>query len=142
MGNHLFRQAATGGVYYLPKSRLKAVERAAESERLHVLPIEIAPQSSKDQALAEIGSALDFPIWYGANFDALFDCLTDPDWQPAKGHVILIKGISELRTTDPEDFATLIEVFQAAADTRRESGALFWVLLDTPARGIPTLPEA
>jgi hypothetical protein len=23
-----------------------------------------------------------FSDWYGANFDALFDCLTDPDWQP------------------------------------------------------------
>jgi hypothetical protein len=34
--------------------------------------------------LRQLGKSLHFPDWYGANFDALFDCLCDPDWQPAR----------------------------------------------------------
>ena len=35
--------------------------------------------------LKQLGEALNFPDWYGANFDALHDCLTDPDCLPG-GH--------------------------------------------------------
>lgn len=142
MSDHLFRNAETSGVYYLPPPRLASIKMTAEKERLALLTAEIAPHANKDKALAQIGTGLSFPIWYGANFDALFDCLTDADWHPAKGHVIVIKGVAELRATDPDDFATLIEVFQAAAETRREAASPFWLLIDTPARGVAALPEA
>lgn len=142
MNDHLFRNAETSGVYYLQPSRQPGIKTAAEKERLCLLAAEITPHANKDKALAQIGTALNFPIWYGANFDALFDCLTDTDWQPGKGHVILLKGVAELRATDPDDFATLIEVLQAAADTRRESASPFWILIDTPARGVPAFTEA
>lgn len=142
MSSDTFKTNDTSGVYHLPPSRRAVTEATVEKERLRVLKAEISPRASKDKALAQLGTDLGFPIWYGANFDALFDCLTDADWQPAKGHVLMIKGAAELRATDPDDFTTLIEVFKAAAEARKESGHLFWILLDSPARGIPTLPEA
>lgn len=142
MSCHPFKSAETSGVYFLPPTRRAATESAAEKERLCLLKADISPDANKDTALAELGRDLEFPIWYGANFDALFDCLTDTDWQPAKGHVLMIKGIAELRSKDPDDFTTLIEVFKAAAETRKDAGSPFWILLDTPARGIPVFPEA
>lgn len=142
MSSHPFKTRDTSGVYYLPSARRLAIERAAEKERLLLLKAEMSPHASKEKVLAQLGTDLGFPIWYGANFDALFDCLTDADWQPAKGHVLMIQGVAELRTTDPDDFTTLIEVFKAAADARKDAGSPFWILLDSPARGIPSLPEA
>lgn len=142
MGSHPFKTGDTSGVYYLSPARRVATEATVEKERLRLLKAEISPHANKDKALAELGSNLDFPIWYGTNFDALFDCLTDPDWQPAKGHVLVITGVAELRATNPDDFATLIEVFKAAAEARKEAGSPFWILLDSPARGISSLPEA
>jgi hypothetical protein len=56
--------------------------------------------------------------------------------------VLLINGMAHLRAADPDDFATLIEVFQAVAEARRERLTPFWILIDTPARGIPAFPEA
>ncbi len=142
MGLTLLKNADASGVYFLPAPRRAAIE--SSSNRLHfkVLTADIAEYSSAEAVLFQLGSALNFPIWYGSNFDALFDCLTDPDWEPAKGHVLLISGISRLRTTDPDDFATLLEVFQAAAEAHREMQSPFWILIDSPARGIPTFPEA
>ena len=138
----LLKNVDAAGVYFLPAPRRAVIE--SSSHRLHfkVFLADIAEYSSAQQVLFQLGAALNFPIWYGANFDALFDCLTDPDWQPAKGHVLLINGISCLRTADPDDFATLIEVFQAAAEARREMQSPFWILIDSPARGVPTFPEA
>lgn len=140
MNDQLFESTEESGVYYLPPAHQGSAVDAAQKKGLLVLTVEIAARANKDQALEQLGAALHFPTWYGANFDALFDCLTDPDWQPARGHVIMIKGVIELRATNPDDFATLIEVFEAATEARREAASPFWVLIDTPARGIPVLP--
>ena len=140
MNDQLFESTEESGVYYLLPAHQGSAVDAAQKKGLLVLTVEIAARANKDQALEQLGAALHFPTWYGANFDALFDCLTDPDWQPARGHVIMIKGMIDLRATNPDDFATLIEVFQAATEARREAASPFWVLIDTPARGIPVLP--
>lgn len=140
MNDQLFESTEESGVYYLLPAHQGSAVDAAQKKGLLVLTVEIAARANKDQALEQLGAALHFPTWYGANFDALFDCLTDPDWQPGRGHVIMIKGMIDLRATNPDDFATLIEVFQAATEARREAASPFWVLIDTPARGIPALP--
>lgn len=140
MNDQLFESTEESGVYYLLPAHQGSAVDAAQKKGLLVLTVEIAARANKDQALEQLGAALHFPTWYGANFDALFDCLTDPDWQPGRGHVIMIKGMIDLRATNPDDFATMIEVFQAATEARREAASPFWVLIDTPARGIPALP--
>lgn len=142
MGDHIFKDIERSGVYTLPANRWPAIESAAQKAGLCLLSVTIPPHANKDKALVHLGADLDFPPWYGANFDALFDCLTAPDWRPAQSHVIRIKGVAGLRTTAPEDFATLIEVLTAAAEARKEAGHPLWILLDTPARGIADFPEA
>ncbi|UCV29167.1 barstar family protein [Ferribacterium limneticum] len=142
MNDNLLKNADASGVCYLSASRQSAVEAAASRARFCVLTAGITTPSSIEDVLAELGSAFKFPIWYGANLDALCDCLADPDWQPAKGHVLLINGIANLRAADPDGFATLIEVLQTAAEIRRNSHTPFWIFIDAPARGVPALPEA
>lgn len=142
MSDRPFWNSRTSGVYHLSPEQLAATRGTAEHLGLRLLTSQIAPNTGKDKVLAQIGKDLHFPSWYGANFDALYDCLIDPAWQSGNGHLILLSGMDALRSTDPEDFSTLIEVLQAAAEVHRDAGSLFWVLIDTPARGIPTLPEA
>ena len=138
----LLKNSDLSGVYFLPAPRRAAIEAACHRLHFKALTADIAEYSSAEQVLYQLGSALDFPIWYGANFDALFDWLTDPDWLPAKGHVLLVCGFSRLRTADPDDFARLIEVFKAAAEARRDMQSPLWILIDSPARGVTTFPEA
>ncbi|MDD2742808.1 MAG: barstar family protein [Rhodocyclaceae bacterium] len=142
MSDKLLKSTERAGLYFLPPLRRKAIEAAAQKHHFPVLNADIGAHKKIEATLRQLGNALHFPIWFGANFDALFDCLTDPDWYPAKGHVIILSGIDSLRTSDPDDFTTLIEVLQAAAEARREAGSPLWILLDTPARGIAPLPEA
>ena len=141
MGDNLLKNA-TSGIYFLASARHASLESTANRQRFHYLTADISDQTDIDSVLRQLGKALQFPIWYGANFDALYDCLTDPDWLPAKGHLLLINGLSALRTADPDDFATLIEVLRAACESRRDMQSPFWILIDTPARGIASLSEA
>lgn len=142
MSEKFLDKADQAGVYYLPTGRRTTIATAAGRLRLHALPVDLSRAASAGEALRRLGEALSFPDWYGANFDALYDCLTDPECFPGKGHVLSVDGIATLRQGDPQAFATLLEVLQAAAGQRRAAGAPLWVLIDTHPPGIHSLPEA
>lgn len=67
------------------------------------------PVSTKDEALAALGEALEFPAHFGHNLDALWDCLRDLD-EP----LVLVWAGSE--ALDPLAFEPIIDVLQERAD--------------------------
>lgn len=71
--------------------------------------------------LTQLGESLDFPAHYGANLDALADCLSDLT-QPT---LLLWDGWGNLAGTDGAAFAGMLEVF----GERVESAPAFAVLL-------------
>ena len=141
MSEKFLGKADKAAVYYLPASRRKAIDATAAKLQLRSIPVEISRAASAGEALRRLGEALNFPDWYGANFDALIDCLTDPECLPGKGYVLFVDGAATLRQGDPKAFATLLEVLQAATGERRAAGTPLWILLDTHAPGINSLPE-
>lgn len=140
MSGQLLQKTAQVGLYYLSPARREGIVEAAEELQFQTHSADLSQCRTIDDVLRHLGTALHFPVWYGTNFDALYDCLTDSDWQPGKGHVLLIKGLEGLHRSDPENFATLIEVFLATTELRSDSGTPFWILIDTLAPGIPELP--
>jgi len=142
MAQNFLKDATHAGLYYLPASRQRQFREMAGKAHLQLLGAELDAGAGLGQILAELGEALHFPIWYGANLDALHDCLTDPDWQRGRGIAIQISGLDGLRQHDPQAFSTLIEVLASAARERSAEKHPLWVLLGTPARGIAVLPEA
>lgn len=63
--------------------------------------------TNKAEFLAEVGRALDFPGYYGANFDAFADCLSDLVAPTA----LFWRGWEELAFTDPDTWWVLGEIF-------------------------------
>jgi hypothetical protein len=142
MSDKFLSNSDQAGVYYLSASRRCAIEKTAKSLHLKNWHLEITPGQVAGAVLVQIGKILHFPEWYGANFDALRDCLTDPECLPGIGHILTITGGDILQASDPEGFATLLEVLMAAADERCQAGTPLWILLDRPAPGIRSLPKA
>ena len=137
MSDDFLRDSTRAGLYYLAAEHHQAVARQASRLGFRLLHADLSACRTNADMLTELGRAFNFSEWYGANFDALFDCLTDPDWQAAPGHVLLISG--NVAKGPP---STLLEVLSAAAEERRTADHPFWILVDTPAHDLPPLPDA
>ena len=142
MSSSLFKHAAQAGLYYLPDSARSDLEQEAAKAQRAFFSVRLENCKDTQEALIEFGKACHFPIWYGANFDALNDCLSDPDWPNGKGVILKISGLETLRSGDVEAFSTLIDVLRSATISRSASKQPLWILLTTPARGVSNLPDA
>ena len=63
----------------------------------------------------QFGSVLEFPSWFGGNWDAFADCLQDLSWLPASGYVVLWRRRS---AGDRSLAAQADEVIDQAIDER------------------------
>ena len=126
--------AARSGVYRATGA--DAVLDAARSARLELARISLEGAAGKEQVLERIAASLAFPQWFGANWDALEDCLTDLSWREARGHVLLIEG------SMPGDvLGILIDVLASSAEFWAARGKPFFAVLVDPQRklGLPDL---
>jgi len=125
--------AAKSGVYRT--SRTDEILDATRGSALHVARIDLAGAAAKEALIGRIAKALAFPEWFGSNWDALEDCLSDLSWLPAGGYVLLIEGAAEV---PPVERGTLVDILaSSAASWAERKRPFFAVFLD----GHAALPE-
>jgi len=126
------------GPYRLPPGSESDITAAAHA--LGWPLISYRPESATDARtwLAGLGQALGFPEHFGANFDALYDCLTDPGVLNSQGQVLILGNLSPLG----DEVDILIAVLQAASDEWRDQDRALWALLDAPRLDLDPLPRA
>ncbi len=64
----------------------------------------------------EFGAALQFPDYFGENWDALFDCLCDLEWLSGDAYLLFITDGELVLEREPKEFKNLIEVLANAAE--------------------------
>jgi len=65
----------------------------------------------------EVAAALQFPDYFGENWDALEDCLTDLEWLPASGYVLFVsRTVEVLSEESDEQFETFVTVLSTACE--------------------------
>ena len=116
---------AKSGVYRVSHERDIRDALSAETHDL----VAVSLGAGKDAMLAAIAGSLEFPDWFGANWDALEDCLTDLSWRPDKPRVILF-----LDAVKDDDLGILLDVLSSAAEFWRERGRVFFALFIDPVR--------
>ena len=92
-----------------------------------------------------IACALDFPDYFGRNWDAVYDCLTDFNWLPAAGYVLVLDGFDQFATNEPEQWNIALKVLRDACAFWQPLSRSMLVLLYGPselAPGVPSLPAA
>ena len=125
--------AAKSGVYRA--CRADEILGAAQGSALRIVRISLADAVGKQALMERVARALEFPQWFGGNWDALEDCLTDLSWSSAAGHVLLIEGAADLPV---DERGILVDILaSAAASWAERERPFFAVFLD----GLPTLPE-
>ena len=66
--------------------------------------------------LTECARALDFPDYFGHNWDAFEECLIDLEWLEAKGYVLLITDAGCVLHDDEEEYETFLEILRNAGE--------------------------
>ena len=88
-------------IYYIERN-----SEAYESIPEQAIAIVINDELNKDTLLTSMAKACDFPSYFGHNWDALWDCLTDSKIQYLK---LDLSDIEKINTEDFNMFKSIIE---------------------------------
>lgn len=93
-----------------------ALQWAAESG-WHGVALQLGGADGKESLLERCAVDLELPSWFGRNWDALADCLTDLSWwgQPS-GYLLVADGWTGFGQAAPEAATTASQIFAAATD--------------------------
>lgn len=128
----LLHNPEAAGVYWFdPASAPRAQELEVKAVRQGLAFFPVAGQGihSKEQFLDHFARALDFPDYFGGNWDAFEDCLTDLSWHDAPGYVILYGEFDAFAGQAPDQFEVALEILNAAVEFWRDQGKSMFVFL-------------
>lgn len=139
----VLRRADEADLFCTSPADLDALAATAVAGGFAVHRIDLAGVRDRDAFLDRIARVMCFPGWFGRNWDALEDCLSDLSWLAAsRGHVVLLEHSRSFFSPAGVPAATARQVLRTAAEHWREKGVPFWIVMDFPAAGVPSLPAA
>lgn len=96
-------------------TELTLIEPEKEPAGRRLIQLCLPSQVAKTQLLQAIAQALDFPDWFGHNWDALWDCL---DEHLAEGGVPLelVLDLGATRELNESDWQTCMDILQQAQE--------------------------
>jgi RNAse (barnase) inhibitor barstar len=134
-----------GGVFFLPRHATpRDVQVAAKRAKFAFFHVEGKNIARKEQLLNHVATALRFPGYFGENWDALEECLTDMEWIDAPGYLIYYDHFDALLANHPDQFATFLEICRDAVLSWKEDGTPMVILLSgaRAPEGVAKLKEA
>jgi RNAse (barnase) inhibitor barstar len=125
----LTKQGACG--VYVVEGRVipTVLKQLARKHGLAVFSLDGGKTRSKREFLDHAAKVLGFPDYFGKNWDAFADCLTDMSWAERSGFLITYTDCHQLAEQSPDEFDTAIEIFKEAAEIWKKEGNTFLVLL-------------
>lgn len=126
------------GVYRLPThTSAEAVEHAVGPAGWRVFVLDGNKVSDKATFLSEAAKTMDFPNYFGKNWDAFEDMLNDLGWAPAKGYVILYAHAE--RYARLPDWRTVLSIFQVAVQRWQKAGIPMYIFLGGVNGALPQM---
>mgnify|MGYP002738693669 CR=1 FL=1 len=117
-GSELLRGVRANIVQSIRAFHADELQQAAAASGQHFLYVNLADTQTKQEVLETTGANFMLPAHFGRNFDALYDCLTDPlhkaGAQP--GFIVVVEKIPCTAKFDREARELLLDVFRDAAD--------------------------
>jgi len=131
----------TGGVY-----RHKAIASGGpaipDSDNGRVVGIAVRNARDKLAFLKSTAQALQFPSYFGQNWDAFYDCLTDLVQRAGERLVIAFDDLSGFARVEPDEFQCAVDALRDAAEYWDGKGSRLIVLIGIDGPLLATeLPE-
>ena len=128
--NKLFKSSMYSGIYGLDGDEdIKVIEELAEENRLGYFYNDLSGVDSKESFLRTSAEALQFPSYFGMNWDAFEECIYDFSWSPAAGYVLVFDKTGIFSSTQPQEWETAMSIFSAAAKFWKKQRKPFFVII-------------
>ena len=123
-----FRTMKTNLVQAIRAHSVSELQNAATEAGHHFLYANLAKVQQKQDVLDTVAAQFNLPVHFGKNFDALYDCLTDPIHKAGaqNGFVVVLEHIPCNPRFDKEVREQLMDIFRDVSD--------YWSDRKTPFR--------
>jgi RNAse (barnase) inhibitor barstar len=126
----VFGSYTYSGVYSITEDTKNSdIKKAAAACKLDFSLINLTSVRDKASFLKKVAEALSFPEYFGMNWDALSDCLTDMGWRPAAGYVLLLTNFQKFAGVAPADMKVLRDIFDSSARYWKQKSVPFYIIL-------------
>lgn len=118
------------GVYTIGNApEATEIQELAASKGLAFFHVNFGRVWSKKSFFRRLARDLQFPSYFGENWDAFEECLNDMAWAPAPGYVILLENWQTFARRFPGEMETARSIFEDVAASWSDEGNAFFVLL-------------
>ncbi len=119
------------GVYKL-SCKLEDVRADTAQAEFTLIEADLTQVHSKGEFLAAMAQAMQAPLWFGQNWDALVDALGDLSWldvsaQTAPGYVLLLLNSGETLGLDVAEHETVTRILANTVSFWKFKNKPFWV---------------
>ena len=111
-------------VHFVPKSEVIPSAKEFEGRGIKAFEIRGEKVRSVDDLFSCIAAAMEFPDYFGNNWNALDECLRDLEWHDAKGYVLVVHDAEELWRRETRVMGTFLQSWLFSAEE--------WGRHDTP----------
>lgn len=91
--------------------------------------LDAARVRDKKTFLEKAARTLEFPGYFGHNWDAFEECVNDLSWAPASGYILLFQAPERMIKNARPEWDIAVEILATAVNNWIEQGVPFYVLL-------------
>jgi RNAse (barnase) inhibitor barstar len=119
-----------GGAVY----RFRAGSPVQDESSAHRVSIATRNVRDKLAFLRLTAQALEFPDYFGQNWDAFYDCLADLEQRQPQGLLLVFEDLSGLARAAPEEFDAAVDALRDAVEywNERERRLIVLIGVDDP----------
>jgi hypothetical protein len=125
----LFGSYLKSGVYAVSQGASADIQSAAKAGGLEFMRVDLKGVTGKAGFLKKAAAGLAFPAYFGMNWDAFGDCLTDLAWRPATGYVILLNNYQSFAAKAPADAHVARRIFDSSVQYWKQREVPFYIIL-------------
>ena len=124
--------SSAGGVFFVIEEDLDPLAAQGAEHGLFVARTSLRGCTGKEELLRRLQASLTLPADFGDNWDALSDSVRDLGWLPGEGFLLLFDHADDLRDASEEDFDTLLDILDEAAEEWQEDERPFFAFFAMP----------
>ena len=111
-------------VHFALPEQVDTVKKELSDSTVNAFEFDASLIKNDEMLFSKISISLGFPDYFGGNWDAVDECLSDMEWSEADGYVLFITNSGKLWSDAEYTAGKLVSIWQSAAEQ--------WIQEDKP----------